>query len=85
MPKGRALTVSEERPDLPVLYASGYTEDSIVRRGVLEEGMPYLQKPFDPSTLSRALRGVLDAKRAPTSGVRANGAPGNGGRPRARR
>jgi len=49
-----------ERPGLPVLYMSGYTDDAVVRHGVLQEGMPYLQKPFAPRALASRVREVLD-------------------------
>jgi len=48
------------RPHLKVLYMSGYTDDAIVRHGILEEGIAYLQKPFTPDTLARKVRAVLD-------------------------
>jgi len=49
-----------ERPDLRVLYMSGYTDDTVVRHRVLEEGMPYLQKPFTARSLASKVREVLD-------------------------
>ena len=51
------------RPDVRVLYFSGYTDDAIVRHGVLEEGIAYLEKPFTPDQLARKVREVLDAGR----------------------
>ncbi len=48
------------RPDMKVLFMSGYTDDAIVRHGILQEGIAYLQKPFTPDTLARKVRVVLD-------------------------
>jgi two-component system cell cycle sensor histidine kinase/response regulator CckA len=47
-------------PGLKVLFFSGYTADAIMRQGVLEQGLPFLQKPFTLSALARKVREVLD-------------------------
>ena len=48
------------RQDVPVLYMSGYTDDAIGHHGVLEEGIPFLQKPFTAEMLAEKVRAVLD-------------------------
>jgi PAS domain S-box-containing protein len=48
------------RPETRVLYASGYTDDAVVRHGVLEAGIAYLQKPFTTGSLARKVRETLD-------------------------
>jgi two-component system, cell cycle sensor histidine kinase and response regulator CckA len=60
---GRELTVrlAPLRPDMKVLYVSGYTEDSVIHDGVLEPGIAFLQKPITPVTFLRKVREVLDA------------------------
>ena len=49
------------RPDMKVLYMSGYTDDAIVHHGVLEEGTAFIGKPFSIDALTRKLREILDA------------------------
>src|SRR3989475_270401 len=59
---GRELAerLAPERPSMKVLYTSGYTDDAMVRQGVLSAGVAFLQKPFVPDTLARKVREVLD-------------------------
>jgi CheY-like chemotaxis protein len=63
---GRQLAerLKERRPELKVLFVSGYTDDAIIRHGTLEPGIAFLQKPFSPESLARKVRGVLDSPRS---------------------
>jgi two-component system, cell cycle sensor histidine kinase and response regulator CckA len=49
------------RPGLPVLYTSAFVDEDVIRRGLLEQGRQFLQKPCTPSDLARKVREVLDA------------------------
>jgi CheY-like chemotaxis protein len=48
------------RPDLKVIYMSGYTDRGIVSNGVLDGSVPFIQKPFTSEQLARKVRSVLD-------------------------
>lgn len=48
------------RPDLKVLFTSGYTADIITRKGLIEEGVPFISKPVSPTILLKKVREVLD-------------------------
>ena len=60
---GRLLAeqVGRTRPRMKVVYMSGYTSDTVVRYGVLEANMPFLNKPFSAAALLRKVREVLDS------------------------
>ena len=65
-----AARLNIRRPNVRVLFMSGYTDDAVVRHGMLEPGLAYLEKPFRPTALLRKVRGVLretdpDAQRKP--------------------
>jgi CheY-like chemotaxis protein len=48
------------RPQIKVLFISGYTDAAAIHEGVLAEGIQFLQKPFTPDALARKVRSVLD-------------------------
>jgi two-component system cell cycle sensor histidine kinase/response regulator CckA len=59
---GRELAdrLTSLRPGVRVLYTSGYTEDAILRHGVLDDARRFLSKPYTPSQLRQRVRDALD-------------------------
>jgi CheY-like chemotaxis protein len=49
------------RPELKLVYMSGYTGDAVVHRGLLKDGLPFLAKPFTPEDLALKVRSALDS------------------------
>jgi nitrogen-specific signal transduction histidine kinase/CheY-like chemotaxis protein len=57
-----ATRLAQRWPEVPVLFTSGYTGLDVVRRGLLEEGREFLQKPLAPEALARKVREMIDAR-----------------------
>lgn len=59
---GKMMTewLKSSYPDLKILFTSGYTDDAIEHHGVLQPGVAFLAKPYNPSTLARKVREILD-------------------------
>ena len=64
MPNGGGRQVAESLtatdPGLRVMYMSGYTDDEVLRHGVQQSQIPFIQKPFTAEDLARKVREVLD-------------------------
>ena len=52
--------IKELNPAVKTIFMSGYTDDVIARKGILEEGFDFISKPINPGALMRKLRVVLD-------------------------
>lgn len=55
-----AEMLQASHPNLKVLFLSGYTDDAVVRHGVLRADVAFLQKPFSPKALANMVRQTLD-------------------------
>jgi two-component system cell cycle sensor histidine kinase/response regulator CckA len=60
---GRQLAemLTQQRPEMKVLFTSGYTEDIIVQRGLLKPGIAFIEKSFTATSISAKVREVLDS------------------------
>jgi PAS domain S-box-containing protein len=67
-----ARRACELRPDMKVLYMSGYTDESIIQRGLLQGNEVFIQKPFSAHALSQKVRDVLDGDSHPSAGSDSN-------------
>ncbi len=73
---GRQLaeTLARRRPEMKVLYMSGYSRDEVEAQGLLPAGLPFLSKPFDLSRLSAAIRSALQDQPETLPRLRRSGA-----------
>jgi two-component system cell cycle sensor histidine kinase/response regulator CckA len=54
-----ATRLAELRPELPIIFMSGYTDEDVIRRGLMERGRRFIQKPFSPDALARHVHQAL--------------------------
>ena len=70
MPKMNGQVLAEEllrrRPAIKVVYVSGYSDDTFIRPGLVQESTHWLAKPCLASDLARKIRDVLDGSKAPS-------------------
>jgi two-component system sensor histidine kinase EvgS len=58
-----------QRPGMRVLFVSGHTGDSVLKLGVMHDGVDFLQKPFTSAELAQRVRAILDGAGAPRVGA----------------
>jgi hypothetical protein len=73
-----AERLADERPDMKVLFVSGYAENTILQHGKIDVRTRFLQKPFSLKTLARKVRDVLDANEASALTISSRGSRGSG-------
>jgi two-component system, cell cycle sensor histidine kinase and response regulator CckA len=55
-----ARTITQRYPGVRILFTSGFTDDEVVRRGLMEAGQPFIQKPWSSAELLQRVREQLD-------------------------
>jgi len=73
-----AERLADERPDMKVLFVSGYAENTILQHGKIDVRTRFLQKPFSLKTLARKVREVLEASEASALATSSRGSRGSG-------
>jgi two-component system cell cycle sensor histidine kinase/response regulator CckA len=73
-----AERLTDERPDLKVLFVSGYAENTVLKQGTIDVATRFLQKPFSLKTLARKVRKVLEASEAAALASSSRGSGGSG-------
>jgi len=65
---GRQLAevVSTRRPELPVLFTTGYSRNAIIHHGRLDEGIIFIGKPFTAQELAKMVRRILEGAKVKT-------------------
>ena len=76
-----ALRIRALRPDIRVLFMSGYNEEAVLRHGVLAAGAAFIEKPFSPAVLLDRVRGILSSDPSDAEPTLQNGAKANPGDP----
>jgi FixJ family two-component response regulator len=69
-----ARRLAAARPEIPILYMSGYPGPEVVDRGLIAHDAPFLEKPFTAEGLAKSVRGLLNQHR-PTGRRRAPAQP----------
>jgi two-component system, cell cycle sensor histidine kinase and response regulator CckA len=73
-----AERLADERPDMKVLFVSGYAENTILQHGKIDVRTRFLQKPFSLKTLARKVREVLEANETSALAASSRGSRGSG-------
>ena len=55
-----AAELASTRPDMKVLYLSGYTENAAIQHGIVDASVAFLSKPFSRDSLAKTIRDVLE-------------------------